>query len=73
MAHRNFRELGMDTMERLYYERKDFRKKRYETKKKNKPSTKSRISAKRHQMEQDSRAFDRAVHETLDHQIEAVC
>lgn len=73
MARKNFREIGMDTMERLYYERKDFRKKRYEAKKKNKPSTKSRVSAKRHQMEQDSRAFDRAVREALDDKIEAVC
>ena len=73
MAQRNFREIGMDTMERLYYERRDFRKKRYEAKKKNKPFTKSRISAKRHQMEQDSRVFEEVVQEALDYQIEEMC
>ncbi len=72
MARKNFREIGMDTMERLYYERKDFRKKRYEARKKN-ISARRGVSAKRHQMEQDSRAFDRAVREALDDKIEAVC
>lgn len=33
MAKQNFRDLGMDTMERLYYERKDRRKKAYDAKK----------------------------------------
>lgn len=72
MAQRNFREIGMDTLERLYYERKDFRQKRYEARKKN-ISIRRGVSAKRHQIEQDSRAFDRAVREALDHRIEAVC
>lgn len=72
MAQRNFREIGMDTMERLYYERKDFRKKRYEARKK-KISARRGVSAKRHQMEQDSKAFDRAVREARDDKIEAVC
>ena len=72
MAQRNFREIGMDTLERLYYERKDFRQKRYEARKKN-ISIRRGVSAKRHQIEQDSRAFDRAVREALDDKIEAVC
>lgn len=33
MAKQNFRALGMDTMERLYYERKDRRKKAYDARK----------------------------------------
>lgn len=33
MAKQNFRDLGMDTMERLYYERKDLRKKAYDARK----------------------------------------
>ena len=72
MARKNFREIGMDTMERLYYERKDFRRKKYEARKKN-ISARRGVSAKRHQMEQDSRVFDRAVREALDDKIEAVC
>ena len=72
MAQQNFRELGMDTMERLYYERKDFRRKRYEARRK-KISTRRGISAKKHQMEQDSRAFKEAVRETLDYILEEVC
>lgn len=72
MAQQNFRELGMDTMERLYYERKDFRRKRYEARRK-RISTRRGISAKRHQMEQDSRVFEEAVREALDYQIEEEC
>lgn len=72
MARQNFRELGMDTMERLYYERKDARQKAYVAKKK-KSSISKGISVKRHQMEQDSRAFERAMRETLGYQIEEVC
>lgn len=72
MARRNFRELGMDTMERLYYERKDARQKAYAAKKR-KPPMRKGISVKRHQMEQDSRAFEKAVKEVLDYQIESVC
>lgn len=72
MAKRNFREIGMDAMEQLYYERKDFRWKRYEARRKN-ISARRGVSAKRHQIEQDSRAFEKAVLETLDHQIEEVC
>lgn len=60
MAQRNFREIGMDTLERLYYERKDFRRKRYESRKKN-ISARRRVSAKRHRIEQDSRSFEKAV------------
>lgn len=33
MAKQNFRDLDMDTMERLYYERKDCRKKAYNARK----------------------------------------
>ncbi len=73
MARYNFRELGMDTMERLYYERQDYRKKRYEAGKKKKSVVKRGVSAKRQQMEQDSRAFEKAVREALCHEIENVC
>lgn len=72
MAQRNFREIGMDTMERLYYERKDLRRKRYEARKKN-ISARRGVSAKRHQTEQDSRVFEKVVREALDYRIEAVC
>lgn len=72
MARSNFRRIGMDTMERLYYERKDFRRKRYESRNKN-ISARREVSAKRHQMKQDSRALEKAVWETLDHQLEEVC
>lgn len=72
MAQRNFRELGMDTMERLYYERKDARQKAYAARQK-KLSMRKGVSAKRHQMEQDSRAFEKAVQEALYHDIEQVC
>lgn len=72
MAQRNFREIGMDTMERLYYERKDYRLKRYEARKKN-ISVRRGLSAKRHQIEQDSRGFEKAVRERLDYQMEEVC
>lgn len=34
MAQQTFREIGMDTMERLYYERKDARQKAYTAKQK---------------------------------------
>lgn len=72
MAQRNFRELGMDTMERLYYERKDARQKAYAAKKR-KPLMRKGISVKRHQIEQDSKAFEKAVQEVLYHDIEQVC
>lgn len=73
MARHNFRELGMDTMERLYYERQDYRKKRYEAGKKKKPAVKNGVSAKRRQMEQDSMEFEEAVRETLSCGMENVC
>ena len=73
MARYNFRELGMDTMERLYYERQDYRKKRYEAGKKKKPDNKSSVSARRRQMEQDSMAFEKAVRDALYGGIENVC
>lgn len=73
MARHNFRELGMDTMERLYYERQDYRKKRYEAGKKKKPADKSGVSAKRRQMERDSMEFEKAVRDALYGGTEKVC
>lgn len=72
MAQRNFREIGMDTMERLYYERKEYRLKRYEARKKN-ISARRGGSAKRNQIEQDSRILEKAVRERLDYKMEEVC
>ena len=58
------RDLGMDTMERLYYERKEARSRAY-TAKQRKFAMKKVEPAKRLQMKHDSATFDRALKQTL--------
>lgn len=72
MARQKLRDLGMDTMERLYYERQDARKKAYNAKQK-KSAPKTKVSAKRHQMKEDSVALDRIIRENLYYDMEIVC
>ena len=72
MARQKLRDLGMDTMERLYYERQDARKKAYNAKQK-KSAPKTKASAKRHPMKQDSAALDRMIRENLYYGVENVC
>ena len=72
MARQKLRDLGMDTMERLYYERQDARQKAYKARQK-KSASKTKVSAKRHQMKEDSAALDRMLRENLYYDIEYVC
>lgn len=72
MAQQKLRDLGMDTMERLYYERQDARKKAYNAKQK-KIAPKTKASVKRHQMKEDSAALDRIIRENLYYDMEIVC
>lgn len=61
MAKQNFREIGMDTMERLYYERKDMRKKAYAARQRKASSRNRRTSMKNPQIyESATIAFDPA-------------
>lgn len=59
MARQKLRDLGMDTMERLYYERKDARQKAYAARKKK--NIKRGVSAKKKQMGQIPQTVDMAV------------
>lgn len=72
MARQKLRDLGMDTMERLYYERQDSRRKAYNAKRK-KSAPKTKVSAKRHQMKEDSAVLDKLIRENLYYDIESVC
>lgn len=63
MAQQTFREIGMDTMERLYYERKDARQRAYTAKQKK--SRKKGASAKKLQRKHDSDTFDKTLKQTL--------
>lgn len=76
MAHQKLgdlaRTLEMDTLERLYYERQNARKKAYNAKQK-KFAPKTKASAKRYQMKEDSAALDRIIRENLYYDIESVC
>lgn len=76
MAHQKLgdlaRTLEMDTLERLYYERQNARKKAYNAKQK-KSAPKTKASAKRYQMKEDSAALDRIIRENLYYDIESVC
>lgn len=72
MARQKLRDLGMDTMERLYYERQDSRRKAYDAKQK-KSAPKTKVSAKRHQMKEDSAALDKLIRENLYYDMESVC
>lgn len=55
------RELGMDTMERLYYERKATRQKAYAAKRRKKSTMKKEIVSKKSRKGQDSDTFDRVL------------
>ena len=72
MARQKLRDLGMDTMERLYYERQDARQKAYKERQK-KSASKTKVSVKRHQMKEDSAALDRVLRENLYYDMECVC
>lgn len=76
MAHQKLgdlaRNLEMDTLERLYYERQNARKKAYNAKQK-KSIPKTKVSAKRHQIKEDSAAFERMIRESLYYNMESVC
>lgn len=72
MARQKLRDLGMDTMERLYYERQDSRRKAYDAKRK-KSASKTKISVKRHEMKEDSVALDWMLRENLYYDMECVC
>lgn len=50
MAKQNFKEIEMDPMERLYYERKDRRKKAYAARKRKASSRNRRVSMKNPQI-----------------------
>ena len=60
-----YREMGMDTMERLYYERKEARGKAYRERKKNVNPRRRSSQHKRMQMEMDSAAFARELKEAV--------
>ena len=60
----NFRELGMDTMERLYYERQSTRQKAYVAKRKKSTRTKER-PAKEIRIEQDFDAFRKSLKKAI--------
>lgn len=72
MTRQKLRDLGMDTMERLYYERQDSRRKAYNAKRK-KSASKTKVSVKRHEMKDDSASLDRMIREKLYYDIECVC
>ena len=62
MAHKlKLRDLGMDTMERLYYERKEARQKAYAAKKRKKSTMKKEIVSKKARNGQDFDTFDRVL------------
>lgn len=72
MARQEFRAMGMDTLERLYYERQNSRRKAYNAKQK-KSAPKTKITAQRHCMKEDSAALDRMLRENLYYDMESVC
>jgi len=58
MAHKlKLRDLGMDTMERLYYERKEARQKAYAAKRRKKPATKKETVSKKAREEHNHDTF----------------
>lgn len=60
MAHKlKLKDIGMDSMEILYYERQIERKKAYIAKRKKKSTTKKEITYKGRRREQDSNTFNR--------------
>ncbi len=65
MAQLKLRELGMDAMERLYYERKEIRQKAYAAKKRKKSTMKKEKAYKRNRKEQDSDNFDMVLRKAI--------
>lgn len=57
MAQLKLKDIGMDSMEILYYERQAKRKKAYTAKKRKKSTMKIEIASKKSQKEQDSDNF----------------
>lgn len=61
----NYREIGMDTMERLYYERQNERKLAYAAKKRKKTTTKKAASAEKPRMKYSVDVFDRTPKQSI--------
>lgn len=61
----SYREIGMDTMERLYYERQYERKTTYVAKKRKKITIKKGASAKNPQMKHNGDSFDRTLEQSI--------
>lgn len=59
------RELGMDTMERLYYERQNERKLAYAAKKRKKATIKKGASVKKPRIKDNGNAFDRTPEQSI--------
>lgn len=59
------RELGMNTMERLYYERQNERKLAYAAKKRKKATIKKVASAKKNRMKYNADVFDRTPEKSI--------
>lgn len=60
-----YRDMGMDTMERLYYERKEERGKAYKARKMNGNPKRRSNPHKRLQMEVDSAAFAKEIRKAV--------
>lgn len=65
MAQLKLRELGMDTMERLYYERKEIRQKAYVARRRKKSTIKKEKAYKRNRNKQDSDNFDMVLRKAI--------
>ncbi len=65
MAQLKLRELGMDTMERLYYERKEARQRAYTAKRRKKSTIKKEIVSKKPRKEQHSNNFGMILKELI--------
>lgn len=62
-----YRDMGMDVMERLYYEKQEFSKNAYSNKHRDKDKKKpTSLSNKRKQMRQDSKRFQELLDESND-------
>lgn len=59
----SYREMGMDTMERLYYERKEERRRAHRARKRRENHKKKMSSIKRLKMEIESAAFEKELKE----------
>lgn len=61
----SYREIGMDTMERLYYERQNERKLAYAAKKRKKATIKKGASTKKTRMKHNGDVFDRTLEQSI--------